>query len=66
MTEEKVEQGRAVARTVSFTEQEWVNLQKLATAWRTSRSGALRRIWMEWRHFTSLEADFRAAQEGEA
>lgn len=64
MTEEKYVEVRAIARTISMTEEEWEALAAQAKAWRSSRSGAIRRIWLEWKHYTSLEADFRAAQEG--
>lgn len=66
MTEEKAKGRIAMARSISLTPQEWKDLAGLASAWRTSRSGAFRRIWLEWKHHTSLEEDYRAAREEDA
>lgn len=67
MTEEKVREGRAVARTISLSEQEWIFLQKLAGRWKTSRSGAFRRIWLEWEECMSQAAGAgQAGQDGAA
>lgn len=49
MNDEKEVEARAEARTISLTPQEWKELAGQAREWRTSRSGAFRRIWLEWR-----------------
>lgn len=38
----------AVAKSISLEKWEWEEIDKLAAQWRTSRGGAIRRIWMEW------------------
>lgn len=67
MTEEKGGEGPSVARTISMTKQEWIDLQKIANRWKTSRSGALRRIWLEWEQGKSQAAGAgQAGQDGAA
>lgn len=64
MTEEKVTGRIAIARSISLTPQEWKDLADHAREWRTSRSGAFRRIWLEWRQKLVDQAAGQAGQDG--
>jgi len=41
--------GRSLPQTISLHTDHWQEIEQLARFWHTSRTGAVRRIYQEWR-----------------